>query len=220
MDLQTNIGATFTTENLITSEEAVIAAAAAEAVALAKAAVQVAKDAAVMVSHDNFTKSDTKEMDVPSDANTLMFETTQSYQLAERISVIRESKADEFGLSEDHSSEYAFMEAHNIEPTNEELELLQEQISANITVKSRRQKERKAKRARATERVAANVVSVKSGSSGKKKRSSMQDVDYADPLRYLRGTTSSSRLLTANEEQVLSEGIQVRKPFWLSSITF
>lgn len=205
MDLQTNIGATFTTENLITCEEAVIAAAAAEAVALAKAAVQVAKDAAVMVM---------------ADANTLMFETTQSYQLAERISVIRESKADEIGLSEDHSSEYAFMEAHNIEPTNEELELLQEQIAANITVKSRRQEERKAKRARATERVAANVVSVKSGSSGKKKRSSMQDVDYADPLRYLRGTTSSSRLLTANEEQVLSEGIQVHKPFWLSSITF
>lgn len=153
--METNIGATFATDNLITSEEAVIAAAAAEAVALAKAAVQVAKDAAMMVSHDNFTKS-----------------------------------------------------GDDTEPTSEELELPQAQLAANITVRSSRQKERKARRARATERVAANVVSVKAGSSGKKKRSSIQDVGYADPLRYLRGTTISSRLLTATEVQELSEGIQ------------
>lgn len=36
----------------------------------------------------------------------------------------------------------------------------------------------------------------------------MQEVDYSDPLRYLRGTTSSSKLLTAHEELVLSAGIQ------------
>lgn len=85
MNFQTNLGAAFATENLITSEEAVIAAAAAEAVALAKAAVKVAKDAAMMISNGNLSKSDSKETDVPSDANTLMMESINPYLLQKEL---------------------------------------------------------------------------------------------------------------------------------------
>ncbi|KAL6981546.1 hypothetical protein U1Q18_023173 [Sarracenia purpurea var. burkii] len=96
----------------------------------------------------------------------------------------------------------------DLEPTNEELELLQRQISNTIAVRSGRQTERKARRAKAAEKAASNIVSVKSGSTGRKKRASLQEVDYTDPLRYIRGTTSTSKLLTFTEEQELSEGIQ------------
>lgn len=90
-----------------------------------------------------------------------------------------------------------------------ELDLRQAQDSENITVRSRRQSERRARRVRAAEKAANSVISVESGSSGKKKRSVAQEVDYSDPLRYLRGTTNTYKLLSANEELELSEGIQV-----------
>ncbi|KAA8520326.1 hypothetical protein F0562_014582 [Nyssa sinensis] len=178
---ETNFKATLAAETILTSEEAVIAAAAAEAVALAKAAVKVAKDAAMMVSNNHATKSDSEPEIVPSEANVFQFE---------RASLAR------------------LIPTERVEPTHEELELLLSQLSSSIAVRSRRQTERKAKRARAAEKAAASVVSVKSGSTSRKKRASLQDVDYSDPLRYLRGTTTTSRLLTATEEQELSEGIQ------------
>lgn len=97
----------------------------------------------------------------------------------------------------------------DVEPSHEELERLQEQLSNCIAVRSRRQPERKAKRVRAAEKASTTVASFKPGSSSRKKRVSTQDVDYSDPLRYLRTTTSTSRLLTSTEEIKLSEGIQV-----------
>lgn len=100
------------------------------------------------------------------------------------------------------------VESDGEEPTPEELELLQEELSQSIAVRSSRQPERKAKRARAAERTSAGIVSVKSGSTSKKKRTSLQEIDYSDPLRHLRGSTSS-KLLTAREERELSRGIQV-----------
>lgn len=115
----------------------------------------------------------------------------------------------ETGQREEYSMQYPVKESDDLEPTHEELALLQKQLSDGITVRSWRQAERKARRARAAEKSAATVMPVKSGSTSKKKRASLQEVDYSDPLRYLRGTTSTSRLLTANEELELSEGIQV-----------
>lgn len=100
-------------------------------------------------------------------------------------------------------------ESDDLEPTTRELEDLQDELSRSISVRSHRQTERKARRARAAEKSAANVISVKTGSTSRKKRASLQDIDYSDPLRYLRGTTNSSRLLTASEETELSAGIQV-----------
>ncbi|BBN67781.1 RNApolymerase sigma subunit 2, partial [Prunus dulcis] len=55
---EANFEATLATENLLTSEEAVIAAAAAEAVTLAKAALKVAKDVALLVSTNHSAKAE------------------------------------------------------------------------------------------------------------------------------------------------------------------
>ncbi|BFG37649.1 hypothetical protein CerSpe_239230 [Prunus speciosa] len=175
---EANFGATLATENLLTSEEAVIAAAAAEAVTLAKAALKVAKDVAL-----------------------LHMETKQASRLGA-------SMGSETALVENHFIQLAIKESEDVESTNQEFELLREQLSEGITARSSRQIERKARRAKAAEKAAASVVSVKSGSTSRKKRASLQDVDHSDPLRYLRATTHTSRLLTANEEIELSEGIQ------------
>ncbi|URE21116.1 RNA polymerase sigma factor [Musa troglodytarum] len=88
-----------------------------------------------------------------------------------------------------------------------EIEIQEMCHSKGIAVRSGRQTERRAKRARAAEKATAGVINVKCGTSGKKKRS-FQEVDYSDPLRYLRGTTSTSKLLSAVEELELSKGIQ------------
>jgi len=91
----------------------------------------------------------------------------------------------------------------------EEVELLEEQPSVSLAVRSTRQTERKARRAKGLEKTASGIPSVKTGSSPKKKRLVAQEVDHNDPLRYLRMTTSSSKLLTVREEHELSAGIQV-----------
>ncbi|XP_027113581.1 RNA polymerase sigma factor sigB [Coffea arabica] len=207
--IKPNLGATLVTESLIANEEAVIAAAAAEAVALAKAALKVAKDAAMMVDHGNLTEPESKAMDTLSESSDVLSNRALLGQLEKRVSTIGEINIAGVELGENHSIWYPFTESDDMEPTNEELELLQEQLLNNVAVRSKRQKERKARRARAAERAAASAVSVKSsGSTSRKKRSSIQEIDYSDPLRYLRGTATTSRLLTASEERELSEGIQ------------
>ncbi|KAK6232672.1 hypothetical protein SCA6_002745 [Theobroma cacao] len=203
---EASLGATLATDNLLTSDEAVIAAAAAEAVALARAAVKVAKDAALMAENYNYAKTEMKSgVSFATDSFTSKW---ALFTEAERAGIIGDSPTDESEMEEDDSEQNSTTESDELEPTNEELERLKEQLSRSIAVRSRRQTERKAKRTRAAEKAAANVVSVKSGSTNRKRRGALQDVDYSDPLRYLRGTTSTSRLLTANEELELSEGIQ------------
>ncbi|XP_017977746.1 PREDICTED: RNA polymerase sigma factor sigB isoform X1 [Theobroma cacao] len=204
--LRASLGATLATDNLLTSDEAIIAAAAAEAVALARAAVKVAKDAALMAENYNYAKTEMKSgVSFATDSFTSKW---ALFTEAERAGIIGDSPTDESEMEEDDSEQNSTTESDELEPTNEELERLEEQLSRSIAVRSRRQTERKAKRTRAAEKAAANVVSVKSGSTNRKRRGALQDVDYSDPLRYLRGTTSTSRLLTANEELELSEGIQ------------
>lgn len=202
-----NLGADLDKATLLTSEETVITAAASEALALAKEAVKVAKDAAMMINHQKFTKSSSTTTGVLPEVDTSMFEKSQLTHLEERVS--REAKVAEIGLGENYPASYSLIESNDVEPSAVELELLEAQLSSSIAVRSERQIERKARRTKAAEKAAANIVSVKSGSSSRKKRSSVQEIDYSDPLRYLRGTTSSSRLLTSSEEHILSEGIQV-----------
>ncbi|KAK9273067.1 hypothetical protein L1049_017874 [Liquidambar formosana] len=204
---EVNFGATLATETFLTSEEAVIAAAAAEAIALAKAAVKVAKDAALMISNNRPTKAERKPAIFPSESGTIQLKRAQLIE-PEHVGMVGDSVGAGSGLGEYCSMLTLFKESDDLEPTLEELELLQMQFSESIAVRSRRQTERKARRSRAAEKAAAGVVSVKSGSTSRKKRASLQEVDYSDPLRYLRGTTSTSRLLTATEELELSEGIQ------------
>ncbi|XP_073312985.1 RNA polymerase sigma factor sigB-like isoform X2 [Primulina huaijiensis] len=184
-----NLEATLAAENLLTNEEAVVAAAASEALALARAALKVAKDAAMMVSHEKST-------------NTSILHQVDT----ERVGVM-ESKVTKISTSETHSVAY-FTGSEEEESSCEELEFLKAKLSKSIAVRSKRQMERKEKRIRAAEKASVNVVSVKSSSSSRKKRPSLQDIDYSDPLRYFRGTTSSSKLLTVSEEQMLSKGIQ------------
>ncbi|XP_055817734.1 RNA polymerase sigma factor sigB [Solanum dulcamara] len=197
-------------ENSLASEEAIVAAAAAEAVALAKAALKGAQDAVMLVSHNKLKDSDNVGRGTLSEARTAPYESVHLTQSGEtrRVGVCAELKGSEMKWSGSSLFRDSLTDSDDVEPSPEELEILQSQLSNVIAVKSNRQTERKARRAKAVERAAANVVSVKSGSTSRRKRASVQDVDYSDPLRYLRGTTCSSRLLTASEEQELSRGIQ------------
>ncbi|GMI65644.1 RNApolymerase sigma subunit 2, SIGMA FACTOR 1, SIGMA FACTOR 2, SIGMA FACTOR B [Hibiscus trionum] len=198
---EASFGATLATENLLTSDEAVIAA---EAVALARAAAKVAKDAAVMVK--NSAKTEMKSSG--SSANDTLTSKWALFTEAERAGIVGDSPSDERELEEDNSEQNSTIESDELEPTSVELKLLEEQLSGSIAVRSTRQTERKAKRTRVAKKGSVNMVSMKSGSTNRKRRGALQDIDYSDPLRYLRGTASTSRLLTANEEIKLSEGIQ------------
>lgn len=169
---------------MLTSDEAVIAAAAEEALTLAKAALRSAKDAALILKYISSSKANLASNTSRKTAEVRMLEVVESKN----------------GLQE---------ESDDLEPSIEDLQYLEEQFFNSVKIKSKRQKERKAKRERAAEKSAATVVSVKSGSTSRKKRASSQDIDYSDPLWYLRGTTSSTKLLTASEELQVSAGIQV-----------
>ncbi|XP_017223885.2 RNA polymerase sigma factor sigB isoform X2 [Daucus carota subsp. sativus] len=189
---EANFGAISTSETLVSKDETTIAAAAAEAVALAKTAAKVAKDVAAMVNLYKSTKPFT-------DADSSLFDGTRMTQLRETVQL------GQLGVLEKSESD---VELDDEEPTLEDLEILQEELSQSIAVRSSRQPERQAKRARAAERTSVGVVSVTSGSTSKKKRSPVQEIDYSDPLRHLRGSTSS-KLLTGREERELSRGIQI-----------
>ncbi|XP_060217861.1 RNA polymerase sigma factor sigB-like [Lycium barbarum] len=207
---QANTKPALATENFLTTEEAVVAAAAAEAVALAKAALKGAQDAVMLVGHYNLKNPDNVGRGTLSEARTAPFESVHLAQSSEtgKVGGGAELKGSEMKWSESSLFEDSLTDSDDVEPSPEELEILQSQLSNVVAVKSNRQTERKARRAKAAERAAANVVSVKSGSTSRKKRATVQEVDYSDPLRYLRATTSGSRLLTASEEQEFSGGIQ------------
>ncbi|PPS14119.1 hypothetical protein GOBAR_AA06452 [Gossypium barbadense] len=191
---EASFGATLATENLLTT------------VALARAAAKVAKDAAIMVKNHSSAKTEMKSPG--SSATDTLTSKWGLFTEAERAGIVGDYVSDELELEEDDFEQNSTKESDELEPTNEELKLLEEQLSRSIAVRSNRQPERKAKRTRAAEKAATNVVSVKSGSTNRKRRGALQDIDYSDPLRYLRGTTNTSKLLTANEELELSEGIQ------------
>ncbi|XP_061372463.1 RNA polymerase sigma factor sigB isoform X2 [Gastrolobium bilobum] len=199
-----NFKATLSTESLLTSEEAVIAAAASEALALAKAAVKVAKDATLLVKKKPPAEAGYR-MHVSSKPDDSLL---KWFQHVEAEDVAGGSMGTGSEITEDVGISPGEEESDHVEPTNEELERLQEQLSNSIAVRSRRQTERKDKRVRAAEKAATNIVSFKYGSTSRKKRVPMQEVDYSDPLRQLRTTTNTTRLLTPTEEIELSEGIQ------------
>ncbi|ESW16271.1 hypothetical protein PHAVU_007G142900 [Phaseolus vulgaris] len=202
--LKANFKSTLSTESLLTNEEAVIDAAASEALALAKAAVKVAKDAALLVKKKPQAEAEYRSH-VSSKSDDLFLKWFQHMDVEDGVAGESMGAGAEMMEGVDLSPSE---EESDVEPSHEELESLQEQLSNCIAVRSRRQPERKAKRVRAAEKASTNVASFKPGSSSRKKRVSMQEVDYSDPLRYLRTTTTTSRLLTSTEEIKLSEGIQ------------
>ncbi|CAL9149648.1 unnamed protein product [Musa hybrid cultivar] len=194
--------ATLTPETLLTDEESLIAAAAAEAVALARAAVEIARDAAQKIRKNPFTESD-KLNHFTSEANMHRLERVR-FTETESVKVMSSLIAE---VHQENSTENpSEIDVFNL--MHSEIEIKEMCHSKGIAVRSGRQTERRAKRARAAKKDASGVINVKRGTSGKKKRSSFQEVDYSDPLRYLRGTTSTSKLLSAMEELELSKGIQ------------
>lgn len=203
---QANFKSTLSAESLLTNEEAVIVAAASEALALAKAAAKVAKDAALLVKKKPPAEAEYKSH-VSSKSDDLLLKWFKQMEEVED-GVAEESMGAGAEIMEGVDVSPSEEES-DLEPSHEELERLQEQLSDSIAVRSRRQTERKAKRVRAAEKATTNFASLKPGSSSRRKRVSMQEVDYSDPLRYLRTTTSASRLLTPTEEIKLSAGIQV-----------
>lgn len=192
------------TETLLTGEEAIIAAAAAEAVALARAAVEVAKDAAQMIGNDPSARLEKSSDNVSSD-DILRLEGLRLAEM-ESLHTIRCPGAT---VSVSQNEHYQLKDTELPSIMLDDVELQKVENTQSIAVRSGRQTERRARRARAAEKAATTVISAKSGSSGKKKRSTFQEIDYTDPLRYLRATTAASKLLTATEELELSEGIQV-----------
>ncbi|KAL2461332.1 RNA polymerase sigma factor [Abeliophyllum distichum] len=82
---EANLEATLATVTLLTSEEAVIAAAAAEALALAKAAVKVAKEAARMVSNRTDTTLDCETTEILPEVDNTLSERNQLAHFAERV---------------------------------------------------------------------------------------------------------------------------------------
>ncbi|CAN8311751.1 unnamed protein product [Cochlearia groenlandica] len=197
-------------ETLVTSDEAVVAAAAAEAVALARAAVKVAKDATLFKNSYN-----TKMLVSPTADKRCKWD---QFTEKERAGILGHLAVSDTGVVSDKRTASAPARAPapdcnkessgDLKPETREVELLEEELSTSSAVRSTRQTERKAKRAKGIEKTALGMQSVKIGSSSRKKRVTSQEVDYNDPLRYLRMTTSNSKLLTAREEQELSAGIQ------------
>ncbi|XP_042415737.1 RNA polymerase sigma factor sigB-like isoform X1 [Zingiber officinale] len=198
---KTGIQMTLASDKLLSDEEAVISAAAAEAVALAREALELAKNAAKMMGMNPFVEVENLESSSDAEIKWL-----------ERMSLI----GTELGGTNhfaDAETEYPqanfspdqFLHTDCFSFTYSESQMTEH--AESIAVGSVRLTERRARRARAAEKATAGVTSLKSGLSGRKKRS-MQEVDYSDPLRYLRGTTNTTRLLTAAEEIRLSEGIQ------------
>nr|AKC88669.1 sigma factor [Pelargonium exstipulatum] len=179
--------ATLAREKLVTSDEAVIVAAAAEAVSFAKAAVKVAGDAKAMMINEFQQCIETEET---SDLGVFVGAQSQ------------------MGEMEECSLQYPTNESSCLEPTNEELKFL-EQLSSAAAVRSNRQSERKAKRARAAEK-AATLASVKANHTRrrKNKRATSYKINPNDPLGHLRAAVNGTRLLTRDEERILSEGIQ------------
>ncbi|KAK9056050.1 hypothetical protein SSX86_027137 [Deinandra increscens subsp. villosa] len=180
--VQVNKGTTLPSE--FTTNE--YASVAAEAIALARAAVKVAKSAATMVT----SRRQPKTLDIK-----------EKPELLEPDNSINVPGSQ---ISEE------------TEPTIEELKILQAQLSASIAVRSKRQVERKEKRIRAAERAEAGGVSVKSaGARGRGAAStvavkpgvSRRRGEKKDVLAFLGGMTNA-KLLTAAEEVELSKGIQ------------
>nr|QKY65033.1 plastidic RNA polymerase sigma-subunit 2 [Passiflora pittieri] len=208
-------GAIFTAETLITSDEAVIAAAAAKAVTLARDALRAAKDAALMVKSYHSNEPESK-CALPSGVDECAFPSgvdasscTWSLLIeTEQADIQGDSLAPETGLREQDSSSISCKQFDYLELTKNELGLLQKQLSECIAVRSRRLTERRARRARAAEKATVSVVSAEPESTNKKRFGSLKHIDYSDRLPYMRRTISTSRSLSVAEELKLSEGIQ------------
>ncbi|KAJ1686063.1 hypothetical protein LUZ63_017453 [Rhynchospora breviuscula] len=161
-------------ETLLTGEEAVITAAAAEAVALARAAFEVAQEAVRLSETSDFSNK-------PG---------PQALSLESTLSITDKIFQNPF-------------DGGTIQ--------IQEEVSSSVDyvkvkVASTRQHERRARRQRATEKV-AGVATVKLGVS-KKKTQIFRENDSKDPVKMFKRIAGAYKALTMAEEKELSEGVQ------------
>ncbi|GAB2219663.1 hypothetical protein Droror1_Dr00007300 [Drosera rotundifolia] len=202
---------TLATETLIESEEAVIAAAAAEALALARAAAKYAKEAVIEAQRSELVRTEHKSTSVQSVSKELDFRSAQQFE-SEPGEIAHDFINFGTSLTEDSSLRDPLCGMGLVEPSNEELELLEAELFDGIAVRSNRQMERRTRREKAAEKAAEkaeiNSVPVKVLSPSRKKRTASRKVNYNDPLRHFRAMASKFKLLTAMEEVELSNGIQ------------
>lgn len=198
---------TLATETLIESEEAVIAAAAAEALALARAAAKYAKEAVIEAQRSELVSTEHKSTSVQSVSEELNFRCAQQLE-SEPCEIAHDFINFGTSLTEDSSLRDPICGMGLLEPSNEELELLEAELFDGIAVRSNRQTERRTRREKAAEKAEINSVPVKVLSPSRKKRSASRKVNYNDPLRHFRAMASKFKLLTAKEEVELSNGIQ------------
>ncbi|KAM3312975.1 hypothetical protein ACQJBY_032617 [Aegilops geniculata] len=181
--LQRNFESTLASETVL-NKEAVVTAAAAEAVALARAAAEAAQEVVHMVQKSSSQPVFRKKGEVE---NYLAKEILRTEMLSSR------------------ANEYSDGEPYGIPSDEAELDD-DTQDADNIAVKSSRQSERRARRTRATMKAATIVrSSPKLAASSKKKRS--KGPSTMNPLGSLWKMTGR-KLLTAKEEVELSNGIQ------------
>ncbi|VAI05088.1 RNA polymerase sigma factor sigB-like isoform X1 [Triticum dicoccoides] len=181
--LQRNFESTLASETVL-NKEAVVTAAAAEAVALARAAAEAAQKVVHMVQKSSSQPVFRKKGEVE---NYLAKEILRTEMLSSR------------------ANEYSDGEPYGIPSDEAELDD-DTQDADNIAVKSARQSERRARRTRATMKAATIVrSSPKLAASSKKKRS--KGPSTMNPLGSLWKMTGR-KLLTAKEEVELSNGIQ------------
>ncbi|KAF7053691.1 hypothetical protein CFC21_061550 [Triticum aestivum] len=181
--LQRNFESTLASETVL-NKEAVVTAAAAEAVALARAAAEAAQEVVHMVQKSSSQPVFRKKGEVE---NYLAKEILRTEMLSSR------------------ANEYSDGEPYGIPSDEAELDD-DTQDADNIAVKSARQSERRARRTRATMKAATIVrSSPKLAASSKKKRS--KGPSTMNPLGSLWKMTGR-KLLTAKEEVELSNGIQ------------
>ncbi|KAG5556485.1 hypothetical protein RHGRI_006928 [Rhododendron griersonianum] len=185
---ETTFGAVLAKETLLTGEEAITHATAAEAGSLAKAAANVSEDSRMMFGHYSSSKLDGRPAIIPSEPDKT--------QLAEigLVGVEVGSTLAKNGLGE------------NCYPSKEADDL--EQILHGVAVRSRSQTERKGRREKVAQKAAAKDTCVKSVITTPKRRATLLQGDYYNPLGVLDGVTSRSRFLTRAEEHNLSEGVK------------
>lgn len=188
--LQRNFESALASEAFL-NEEAVVTAAAAEAVALARAAAEAAQEVVHMVQK-NSPQPVLREKKAVE--NYLAKEILRTEMLC--------SSLDEYSddvLLEDLESSHGVL--------NDEVELDDTQDYKSIAVKSERQSERRARRTRAAIKAATTVRSSQKLASSSKKKRSKGPTTSMNPLGSLWKLTGR-KLLTAKEEVELSNGIQ------------
>lgn len=163
-----------------------------------------------MVCHKNLETTYIEPIDITYESDSSLTERPQLAQLRQTVEVLVVGESEVAQLEGGSDVE---------ELTAGEADLLQAELLRSIAVRSKRQPQRKSRQARAAKKTSATVVSVNSGSTSPTK-CGLQETDHSDPLRYLRQTSSSSKLLTATEEQELSEGIQVYFNFLIFATLF